>query len=113
MSPAGPSPDDPRGAARRLVAGVLAWTAFLASLTWVFVALRLSRDDVAGIESPEAPIALVQFVLAVLGALGAGVGASRAGWYVKTGREGPEAASAIGGAAVLFGAWALLVVPGW
>jgi hypothetical protein len=113
VSPANRSPDDPRGAARRLVAGILAWTAFLASLTWVFVALRLSRDDIAGIESPAAPIALVQFVLAVLGALGAGVGASRAGWYVKTGREGPEAASAIGGAAVLFGAWALLVVPGW
>ena len=101
------------GAARRLVAGILAWTAFLASLPWVFVALRLSREDVAGIESPAAPLALVQFVLAVLGALSAGIGASRAGWYVRTGREGPEAASAIGGAAVLFGAWALLVVPGW
>jgi hypothetical protein len=107
------SPDDPWGAARRLVAGILAWTAFLASLPWVFVALRLSREDVAGIESPAAPLALVQFVLAVLGALGAGVGASRAGWYVRTGREGPEAVSAIGGAAVLFGAWALLVIPGW
>jgi hypothetical protein len=80
---------------------------------WVFVALRLSRDDVAGIESPAAPIALIQFVLAALGALGTGVGASRAGWYVKTGREGPEAAAAIGGAAVLFGVWARLVVPGW
>jgi hypothetical protein len=60
-----------------------------------------------------APIALVQFMLAALGALSAGVGASRAGWYVKTGREGIEAASSIGAAAVLFGAWSLLVVPGW
>jgi hypothetical protein len=113
MFSAGRSPDDPRGAARRLVAGILAWTIFLASLAWVFLALRLSRENVAGIESPAAPIALIQFVLAALGALGAGVGASRAGWYVRTGREGREAASAIGGAAVLFGAWALLIVPGW
>ena len=113
MSPAGPRPDDPRRAARRLVAGILAWAIFLASLTWVFLALRLTRDDIAGLESPTPLIALVQFGLAALGALSAGVGASRAGWYVKTGREGPEAASAIGGAAALFGAWALLVVPGW
>ena len=113
MSPANRGSDDARGAGRRLAAGILAWMAFLASLLWVFVALRLSREDVSGIESPAAPIALVQFVLAALGALGAGVGASRAGWYVRTGREGPEAASAIGGAAVLFGLWALLVLPEW
>jgi hypothetical protein len=113
MFSAGRSPDDPRRVARRLLAGILAWTVFLASLVWVFLALRLSRENVAGIESPAAPIALVQFVLAALGALGAGVGASRAGWYVRTGRDGHEAASAIGGAAVLFGAWALLIVPGW
>jgi hypothetical protein len=97
----------------RLAAALLAWVAFLASLVWALVALRLTREDVAGIDAPAGPIALLQFVLAVLGAMGAGAGASRAGWYLRTGREGPEAASAVGGAAVLFGVWALLVLPGW
>jgi hypothetical protein len=97
----------------RFAAALLAWVALLASLVWVLVALRLTREDVAGIDAPAAPIALVQFVLAALGALGAGMGASRAGWYVRTGREGPEAASAVGGAVVLLGVWALLVLPGW
>jgi hypothetical protein len=106
-------PDDPRGAGGRFVAAVLSSVALIFALAWVLVALRLTREDVAGIEYPGMPIALIQFVLAVLGGLSAGMGASRAGWYLKTGRGGAEAASAIGGAAVLFGAWALLVLPGW
>jgi hypothetical protein len=108
-----PPPDGSGAAARRLAAALLAWVALLASLVWALVALRLTREDVAGIDAPTGPIALLQFVLAALGALGAGVGASRAGWYLRTGREGREAASAVGGAAVLFGVWALLVLPGW
>ena len=106
-------PDDARAVALRLAAALLAWMIFLASLVWALLALRLTSEDVAGIDAPGGLIALVQFVLAALGALSAGVGTSRAGWYVRTGREGPEAASAVGGAAVLFGIWALLVLPGW
>lgn len=106
-------PDDPLGAGSRFLAAMLSSVALLAALVWVFVALRLTREDVAGLESPAMPIALIQFALAVLGALSAGMGASRAGWYLRTGRGGSEAASSVGGAAVLFGAWALLVLPGW
>lgn len=102
-----------RGTGGRFLAAVLTWVALLGALAWVFVALRLIREDVAGIESPGMPIALVQFALAVLGALSTGMGASRAGWYVRTGRGGSDAASSIGGAAVLFAAWALLVLPDW
>lgn len=113
MPTGGRRPDDPWRAARGLTAALLAWVAFLASLVWALLALRLTRDEVAGIEAPAGAIALVQFVLAVLGAIGAGVGASRAGWYVRTGREGREAASVVAWAAVLFGVWAALVLPGW
>jgi hypothetical protein len=114
MAPArGRGSSDSRGTGGRFLAAVLTWVALIAALAWVFVALRLTREDVAGIDSPGMPIALVQFVLAVLGALSAGMGASRAGWYVRTGDGGPEAASAIGGTAILFGAWALLVIPDW
>jgi hypothetical protein len=106
-------PDDARAAARRLAAGLLAWVALPAAVVWVLVALRLTGGDVAGIDAPGGAIALVQFVVAAFGVLGAGTGAMRAGWYVRTGREGPEAASAVGWAAILFGIWALLVLPGW
>jgi hypothetical protein len=104
---------DPRGTGGRFLAAVLTWVALIGALAWVFVALRLTREDVAGIDSPGMPIALIQFVLAVLGALSAGMGASRAGWYVRTGRGGPDAVSAIGGAAILFVAWAALVIADW
>ena len=113
MSARSRRPDDARAAARRLAAGLLAWVALLGAVVWVLIALRLTRGDVAGIDAPGGAIALVQFVLAALGVLSAGAGAMRAGWYVRTGHEGPEAASAVGWAAFLFGIWALLVLPDW
>jgi hypothetical protein len=113
MAAASRRSQEPRGTGGRFLAAMLAWVTLLFALAWVLVALRLTREDVAGIESPATPIALLQFVLAVLGGLSAGMGASRAGWYLRTGQQGTEAASSIAGAAVLFGAWAVIVIPEW
>jgi hypothetical protein len=106
-------PRDPNGrprAARRLAAAILPWVTLPAAMAWVLIALRLAREDVAGIEQPGMPLAVIQLVIAVLGALGAGIGASRAGAYVRTGRGGREARSSILGALIAFGVWALLVL---
>lgn len=106
-------PDDAGSAAVRLAAAMLTWVAFLAAVVWALLALRLTAEDVVGIAAPRFPLSLLQLVVAVLGALSVGLGTSRAGWYLRTGRGGAETASAVGGAAVLFAAWALIVLPEW